>query len=316
MTFATYAPAFYTGNVVATFEETVQSTFVQEASDLIELAGFVLLLYDVLLTLKDEVDYIWSRNLRLGSILYCLARYGTIITITINILVNFGLFHISWLVGLILVTTLTMTLPNRILRVLICLSFCFLEIIILIGFKFDKCSFESQDPFSAFSISYVTWTLLTDAAMIIYSATTTCAIVWQCWKVYSIMHITYGDTFSFSVIFIRRGKLSAILIYRFFFELCERSSKGNDHNPITQNLFPPSLLPTEPDESPAALGLENQEPYQMECTISDQWNGVQLTNRLTDLEEQREDDQVTTCRKKNDHSLVSRFIQWLYSEGL
>ena len=51
------------------------------------LTSLVLLLYDSVLTFGSERELIWKRKIRLGAILYLMARYGAIIkygAITIN----------------------------------------------------------------------------------------------------------------------------------------------------------------------------------------------------------------------------------------
>jgi len=43
------------------------------------LSGLTIMLYDTLLTLNKEISLIWQRRIRLGTILYMSARYGTIL---------------------------------------------------------------------------------------------------------------------------------------------------------------------------------------------------------------------------------------------
>lgn len=46
------------------------------------LAAWMILVYDTLLTFDDEVTHIWRRKFKIGSLLYILARYGTILALT------------------------------------------------------------------------------------------------------------------------------------------------------------------------------------------------------------------------------------------
>ena len=49
----------------------------------------VLILFDTLYSLPSEIEYIWCKKLRLGSILYILARYSTIAISIDNIYLSF-----------------------------------------------------------------------------------------------------------------------------------------------------------------------------------------------------------------------------------
>jgi hypothetical protein len=48
-----------------------------------------LLLYESTLTIKQEIQLIWKRPLRPGSILYLLARYSTMLYFLISIMYDF-----------------------------------------------------------------------------------------------------------------------------------------------------------------------------------------------------------------------------------
>jgi len=48
------------------------------------LAGVVLLVFDTLLTLSDEIDFIWRPKKRLVTLLYLFARYGGLLTLALN----------------------------------------------------------------------------------------------------------------------------------------------------------------------------------------------------------------------------------------
>ena len=52
------------------------------------LLGTALLAYDSLLTLSEEVQYIWKNKWKLGTVLYILARYATILFI-LTAIINF-----------------------------------------------------------------------------------------------------------------------------------------------------------------------------------------------------------------------------------
>ncbi|KIJ49902.1 hypothetical protein M422DRAFT_246271 [Sphaerobolus stellatus SS14] len=64
----------------------VEEAFDTQAFAYALLAGFVLLVYDTLLTTAEEVKYIWGRKFRLGSVLYIAARYGALVKLTAFIL--------------------------------------------------------------------------------------------------------------------------------------------------------------------------------------------------------------------------------------
>ncbi|KAF8583569.1 hypothetical protein K439DRAFT_1617374 [Ramaria rubella] len=53
-------------------------------------AAFVLLAYDTLLTLPREIKHIWHNKLRLGSILYLLARYSTLFILVLDVYLQFA----------------------------------------------------------------------------------------------------------------------------------------------------------------------------------------------------------------------------------
>ncbi|KIJ23018.1 hypothetical protein M422DRAFT_276485 [Sphaerobolus stellatus SS14] len=66
--------------------EFIEETFDTQAFAYALLAGFVLLVYDTLLTIAEEIKFIWQRKFRLGSLLYIAARYGALIQLTAFIL--------------------------------------------------------------------------------------------------------------------------------------------------------------------------------------------------------------------------------------
>ncbi|KIJ25874.1 hypothetical protein M422DRAFT_273106 [Sphaerobolus stellatus SS14] len=72
--------------VVPSPAEFVEEAFDTQAFAYALLAGFVLLVYDTLLTTAEEVKYIWGRKFRLGSLLYITARYGALVKLTAFIL--------------------------------------------------------------------------------------------------------------------------------------------------------------------------------------------------------------------------------------
>lgn len=48
-----------------------------------------LLAYDTLLTLSDEIEYIWQKTYKLGKVLYLLARYPTLPLVLLAALAHF-----------------------------------------------------------------------------------------------------------------------------------------------------------------------------------------------------------------------------------
>ncbi|KAF8524763.1 hypothetical protein JB92DRAFT_2879205, partial [Gautieria morchelliformis] len=67
-----------------------QSVDIQTISDdlagsYVDLAALALLAYDTLLTLPSEITYIWRRRVRLGTVLYLLARYPAILVSIITV---------------------------------------------------------------------------------------------------------------------------------------------------------------------------------------------------------------------------------------
>ncbi|KAF8527744.1 hypothetical protein JB92DRAFT_831448 [Gautieria morchelliformis] len=65
-----------------------QSVEIQVISDrlvvtYVEVATLALLAYDTLLTLPSEITYIWHKRIRLGSVLYLLARYPAFLSFII-----------------------------------------------------------------------------------------------------------------------------------------------------------------------------------------------------------------------------------------
>ncbi|KIJ31566.1 hypothetical protein M422DRAFT_266709 [Sphaerobolus stellatus SS14] len=73
------------------------SSALQEESDFLVslsvgyviVAAFALVVYDDLLNFSDELRFIWNWPLRLGSVLYVLARYGGILLLLMDTLVHF-----------------------------------------------------------------------------------------------------------------------------------------------------------------------------------------------------------------------------------
>ena len=53
------------------------------------MLGTALLAYDSLLTLSEEVLYIWENKWKLGTLLYLLARYANILFLLIEIVLSF-----------------------------------------------------------------------------------------------------------------------------------------------------------------------------------------------------------------------------------
>ncbi|KAF8528547.1 hypothetical protein JB92DRAFT_2863017 [Gautieria morchelliformis] len=53
------------------------------------VATITLLVFDTLLTLPSESMYIWCRKVRLGTVLYILTRYATLVVFTLELYVSF-----------------------------------------------------------------------------------------------------------------------------------------------------------------------------------------------------------------------------------
>ncbi|KAF8471536.1 hypothetical protein JB92DRAFT_3134975 [Gautieria morchelliformis] len=67
-----------------------QSVDIQAMSDslainYVDIATLALLAYDTLLTLPSEITYIWHRRVRLGTVLYLLARYPALLAFIISV---------------------------------------------------------------------------------------------------------------------------------------------------------------------------------------------------------------------------------------
>lgn len=56
---------------------------------LFDLFLLVLVTYDVFLTMDREVNFIWKRGLRFGTIIYILARYATPLSMMVEIMFTF-----------------------------------------------------------------------------------------------------------------------------------------------------------------------------------------------------------------------------------
>ena len=55
--------------------------------------GTVLIAYDTILTLSNEITYIWQKKVKLGTVLYCLARYPILVVTLLNVIQP--LFNVS-----------------------------------------------------------------------------------------------------------------------------------------------------------------------------------------------------------------------------
>ncbi|KAF8478325.1 hypothetical protein JB92DRAFT_1840931 [Gautieria morchelliformis] len=67
-----------------------QSVDIQVISDnlafnYVDIATLALLAYDTLLTLPSEITYIWRRRVRLGSVLYLIARYPALLAFIFSV---------------------------------------------------------------------------------------------------------------------------------------------------------------------------------------------------------------------------------------
>lgn len=52
--------------------------------------GLCLLVYDTILTLPDEIEFIWNQSIRLGTFLYVSARYGLLCNLTLLFAIDVG----------------------------------------------------------------------------------------------------------------------------------------------------------------------------------------------------------------------------------
>ncbi|KAF8583644.1 hypothetical protein K439DRAFT_1617348 [Ramaria rubella] len=73
------------------------ATLIHEESDSISItyalvAAFALLAYDTLLTFPSEVKFIWHKKMRLGTILYLIARYSALLFFLLDIYLEFATF--------------------------------------------------------------------------------------------------------------------------------------------------------------------------------------------------------------------------------
>ncbi|KAJ3982718.1 hypothetical protein F5890DRAFT_323171 [Lentinula detonsa] len=70
---------------------TINSVFFQDVTQYTNLAGSTLLFYDYLLTLDDEIEFIWKKSWSIGKILFIISRYYSLIaTVVIS---NMALFQ-------------------------------------------------------------------------------------------------------------------------------------------------------------------------------------------------------------------------------
>ncbi|KAF8573382.1 hypothetical protein K439DRAFT_981130 [Ramaria rubella] len=73
------------------------SSIIQGASDdlvfnHVDNVALALFAYDTLLTLPSEVQYIWSKKIKLGSGLYLLTRYSALLQLGPQVYLNFATF--------------------------------------------------------------------------------------------------------------------------------------------------------------------------------------------------------------------------------
>lgn len=55
-------------------------------SQLTNYLDAALLVYDTLLTLSDEIKYIWHKKFRLGTVLYWITRYPALVLFSLEVL--------------------------------------------------------------------------------------------------------------------------------------------------------------------------------------------------------------------------------------
>lgn len=76
-------------NDTASVAELIQAQSDEQVYLYITVSAMVLVTYDVFLTMDREVNFIWKRGLRFGTIAYILARYATPLSMILDIMYTF-----------------------------------------------------------------------------------------------------------------------------------------------------------------------------------------------------------------------------------
>ncbi|KAF8573868.1 hypothetical protein K439DRAFT_1624751 [Ramaria rubella] len=102
------------------------ATMIQEQSDFVAfiyvtVAAFALLAYDTLLTLPSEVRFIWHKKFRLGTILYLLACYPTLLQRLLNVYLDFTTFPSLQTYSLLFARAYAISIHNKLVFVVLAL---------------------------------------------------------------------------------------------------------------------------------------------------------------------------------------------------
>ncbi|KIJ49888.1 hypothetical protein M422DRAFT_246258 [Sphaerobolus stellatus SS14] len=189
--------------------EFIEEAFDTQAFAYVLLAGFVLLVYDTLLTTAEEIKFIWWRKFRLGSLLYIAARYGALIKLTafvLNYIVNGTeriIVYNQYLKGLLLSRAYAIWRGPKAPIVAIVL-------ILFVASVGVSATFLAYAPCNSSMGAQFAFSVLNG----LIEALTTGITVYHTWREHKTLNALYEDgEYSLTTLFLRQGVMRFMIIF-------------------------------------------------------------------------------------------------------
>ncbi|KIJ55961.1 hypothetical protein M422DRAFT_23458 [Sphaerobolus stellatus SS14] len=207
----------------------------------IEISSLALLFYDTLLTLGDEVLLIWKRKWRIGTVLYLMARYCTMIELAIGLISQlqhpftpmfcsdavvfvqaaFNILGAIGVQGLLLGRAHTVSRSNQWSTMILCVLFTAYTTVFLVQLPFMTCSTPQRDHLILASLESIS-VVLSDSVVFFLTA-------YYAWKEYSFpWDICPAGQGSLLELFMQQGVIRFLIMFIWNVELAitEKIVKG------------------------------------------------------------------------------------------
>ncbi|KIJ46207.1 hypothetical protein M422DRAFT_250245 [Sphaerobolus stellatus SS14] len=181
------------------------------------LSGWVLLIYDTLLTFASERDLIWKRKIRMGTLLYIMTRYGAIIklgSISLNYIGNgneikSSITQVSPLQGLLISRAYAVANGGKWVRAILAFVYTFSISVAIAFVPFAPCD-SPMGPQITLS-SLLLSSTLSSVAICLSEATVVVITFYFTWGQYRELRRVYGPgKNSIVTVFLRQGVIRFI----------------------------------------------------------------------------------------------------------
>ncbi|KIJ47424.1 hypothetical protein M422DRAFT_28786 [Sphaerobolus stellatus SS14] len=214
-----------TSSAGITLEELEILTMDNRSALNVTMAAIALFLFDSLLTLSDEIKFIWGKPWTAGGVVYLLARYGLVLQNILQVMVstsrttsekvtctqdNIAITVIdnisaAGVIGLTLVTTWIIARKKTRNLVLLCTTATLLAGSLLAFLGFTDC--KLSDPTDSMTALYPTFKLCNQIFLILFEFCATGIVLESTWRLYLETIEQAGKEVTLLRLFVKKGDL-------------------------------------------------------------------------------------------------------------